>query len=631
MGSKWSQALGRQSDSDLEDECPSGIMRAFDQAERNVTLSSALKEPVICVRGLHFRYNPESESPIHALKGIDLCINQGDYLVIIGHNGSGKSTLAKHLNALLRPSEGQVWVKGLDTRDAANVLEIRSSVGMVFQVPDNQIVATIVEEDVAFGPENLGVAGSELVERVENALAVVGMREYRHRSSYGLSGGQKQRVAIAGVVAMKPEVLVLDEATSMLDPEGRREVLAAVRRLNDQGVTVVAITHFMSEATEGNRVVVMEEGKVVLEGSPRQVFSRVQDLRALQLDVPQTTDLAYSLHQREATFPPDLLLVREVADEVQRRVQTQMTKLPAHVISIPEGGSEAQETGRQPFIQIQDLHHTYLRGTPLEVAALHGVSLDVYKGESLGIIGRAGSGKSTVVQYFNGLMRPREPGKVRVDGQDLSDPRVDIRRIRQKIGLVFQYPEQQLFERLVGDDIAFGPKKLGMGRSERRERVRWAMEMVGLGFDEFKDRFTFSLSSGEMRKVALAGVLALQPEVLVLDESTTGLDPRSRAELLVRLLALHREQGLTLVLVSPSMEDVAELVDRVYVLDGGRVAMNGTTRQVFAQADRLRRHGLGVPQVTEVMYELAARGIASENVALTVAQGVEEIWKILNS
>jgi energy-coupling factor transport system ATP-binding protein len=218
-----------------------------------------------------------------------------------------------------------------------------------------------------------------------------------------------------------------------------------------------------------------------------------------------------------------------------------------------------------------------------------------------------------------------------VDGQDLTDPSVDVRRIRQKVGLAFQYPEQQLFERLVGDDIAFGPKKLGLARPERIERVRWAMEMVGLDFEAFKDRYTSSLSGGEMRKAALAGVLALQPEALILDESTSGLDPRSRKELLDRLLALHRQQGLTLVLVSASMEEVAGLVDRVYVMDEGRVVMSGTVREVFAQADRLRQVGLGVPQVTEVAYALIEQGIAVEDIPLTVAEGVETVWRILSS
>jgi energy-coupling factor transporter ATPase len=285
-------------------------------------LSTTLPEPIIKIEGLHFHYNPESEHPIHALKGIDLEVYPGDYLVIVGHNGSGKSTLAKNLNVLLRPTQGDVQVKGMNTRDPAHTLAIRSSVGMVFQIPDNQIVATIVEQDVAFGPENLGVPGDQLQERVEWALGVVDMLEYRNRPPHRLSAGQKQRVAIAGVMAMKPEVLVLDEATSMLDPEGRRAVLAAVRQLNQEGVTVIAITHFMHEATEGNRVLVMEAGKIVMEGTPRQVFSHVEELRDLQLDVPQTTELAYRLNQRDPSFPPDLLTVDDVADEVQRRANT---------------------------------------------------------------------------------------------------------------------------------------------------------------------------------------------------------------------------------------------------------------------------------------------------------------------
>jgi energy-coupling factor transport system ATP-binding protein len=257
--------------------------------------------------------------------------------------------------------------------------------------------------------------------------------------------------------------------------------------------------------------------------------------------------------------------------------------------------------------------------------------MEIFRGEAVGIIGRTGSGKSTTVQHFNGLIRPRQPGIVIVDGEDLSDPKVDIRRVRQKIGLVFQYPEQQLFERLVGDDIAFGPMKLGMERPDRRERVKWAMEMVGLDFEQFKDRFTFSLSGGEMRKAALAGVLALQPEMLILDESTSGVDPRGRRDLLGRLLTLHKEHGITLVFVSPNMEDLAELVERVYVMDEGRVVMSGTTREVFSQPDKLREHGLGVPQVTEVMHRLIARGLAVDTIAVTVNEGVEEAWKILNS
>jgi energy-coupling factor transport system ATP-binding protein len=285
----------------------------------------------------------------------------------------------------------------------------------------------------------------------------------------------------------------------------------------------------------------------------------------------------------------------------------------------------------QPLIQVNDLHHVYLRGTPLEVTALKGVTLEIFEGESIGIIGRTGAGKSTIVQHFNGLIRSRQPDKVIIEGQDMSDSSVKVKAIRQKVGLVFQHPEQQLFERLVGDDIAFGPKRLGMPREERRARVQWAMEMVGLDFDRFKNRFTFSLSGGEMRKVAIAGVLALQPKVLILDESTTGVDPRGRKDLLARILDLHHRHGVTLIFVSPNMEEVASMVDRIYVIEDGRTAMSGTTREIFNRPDELHQYGLGVPQVTTVAHQLRERSLPVPRTPLTVAEAEEDIWKILNS
>ncbi|MGQ9674937.1 MAG: energy-coupling factor transporter ATPase [Chloroflexota bacterium] len=285
----------------------------------------------------------------------------------------------------------------------------------------------------------------------------------------------------------------------------------------------------------------------------------------------------------------------------------------------------------EPIIEVNDLHHTYLRGTPLEVKALGGVTLQIRGGEAVGIIGRTGAGKSTTVQHFNGLIRPRERGKVIVLGNDMADPSVNIRAIRQKVGLVFQYPEAQLFERLVGDDVAFGPFKMGLPLDEVRERVRWAMDMVGLPFEKFKDRFTFSLSGGEMRKAAIAGVLALRPQVLILDESTSGVDPRGRKELLGYIHRWHKEEGLTIVFISTNMEDLASIVDRVYVLDDGRTVLEGRTGEVFSKPDLLRTYGLGVPQVTEVMGLLRQRGLPVDAECVRVEQAEEEIWKILSS
>jgi len=283
----------------------------------------------------------------------------------------------------------------------------------------------------------------------------------------------------------------------------------------------------------------------------------------------------------------------------------------------------------QPLIKVENLWHTYLRGTPLEVVALRGVDMEVYEGEAVGIIGHTGAGKSTLVQHLNGLMRPQR-GKVVIESDDLSDRKVDIRAIRRKVGLVSQYPERQLFKPIVADDIAFGPQQYGLPRDEVRRRVRWAMEMVGLAFEEFKDRYTFSLSGGEMRRAAIAGVLALQPKVLVLDESTTGLDPRGRNDLLKRIKDWHEREGLTIVFVSPSMEDIAQLVDRIYVMTEGRMVTSGTPREIFSHPQALIEQGLGVPQVTEVMHALRARGHEVAADVLTIAEAEEEIWRSLS-
>lgn len=276
-------------------------------------------DAMIKVSGLGHRYNPGTENETLALAGIDLDVRPGEFLVIIGHNGSGKSTLAKHFNALLLPEEGQVLVAGMDTARPENLWRVRQTAGMVFQNPDNQIVATVVEEDVAFGPENLGVPPAEIAARVDAALVAVGMEAYRHHAPHLLSGGQKQRVAIAGILAMKPACIILDEATAMLDPVGRAEVLSTVRRLNKQeGITVIHITHYMDEAVGADRVIVMEAGRIVLSGTPRQVFAQVERLKELGLDVPQATELAHQLRQCGFDIPPDVLTVEELVDHLCR-------------------------------------------------------------------------------------------------------------------------------------------------------------------------------------------------------------------------------------------------------------------------------------------------------------------------
>ena len=267
---------------------------------------------------LSFTYPAEEgQTSTVALEDLSLSIERGSFVVVLGHNGSGKSTLAKHMNAVLLPSGGTVYVEGMDTRDEALLLEIRRRVGMVFQNPDNQIVANVVEEDVAFAPENLGVPSEEIRRRVDDALAAVGMSEFTRHAPHLLSGGQKQRVAIAGVIAMAPECIVLDEATAMLDPAGRREVLSAIRTLNqERGITVVLITHHMDEAMDADRLIVMNDGKLVIDGAPAEVFTQVEALRAMGLAAPDTVELLYGLRQGGVDVPLDALTVDECADAI---------------------------------------------------------------------------------------------------------------------------------------------------------------------------------------------------------------------------------------------------------------------------------------------------------------------------
>ncbi|MBQ9119195.1 MAG: energy-coupling factor transporter ATPase [Lachnospiraceae bacterium] len=262
------------------------------------------------------------ESIDKALDEISLDIEKGDFVAILGHNGSGKSTLAKQINAILMPTEGTLYVNGMDTKEEDKLWDIRQSAGMVFQNPDNQIIATVVEEDVGFGPENLGVPTEEIWKRVEKSLRAVGMYEYRDHSPNKLSGGQKQRVAIAGIMAMKPQCIVLDEPTAMLDPDGRKEVIRTIRELNkEEKVTVLLITHYMEEVIHADKVIVMDDGKVVMQGTPREIFSRVEELKRYRMDVPQITELAYELKQKGMPLPDGILTIEEFTEAMKRLEQ----------------------------------------------------------------------------------------------------------------------------------------------------------------------------------------------------------------------------------------------------------------------------------------------------------------------
>lgn len=277
-------------------------------------------ENIIEISGLHFSYkSEENEYSAEVLKGIDLNIKKGEFVAVLGHNGSGKSTLAKHINAILLPTEGKVLVDGIDTSDESKLFELRQCAGMVFQNPDNQIVSSVVEEDVAFALENLGVPYDEMRKRVDDSLKAVNMYDYRLHSPSQLSGGQKQRIAIAGIIAMQPKCIILDEPTAMLDPQGRKEVMATIKKMNrEQGITIVLITHYMDEAAQCDRIVVMDKGRIVLDDVPRAVFSRVEKVKEIGLDVPQVTELAWELRKAGFDISQEIITEDECIDAIQK-------------------------------------------------------------------------------------------------------------------------------------------------------------------------------------------------------------------------------------------------------------------------------------------------------------------------
>ena len=557
-----------------------------------------------------------------AIEELDLNIEAGQFIAILGHNGSGKSTLAKHMNAILTPTEGSIWVDGKNTKQDENVWDVRQSAGMVFQNPDNQIIGTVVEEDVGFGPENLGVPTDEIWERVEQSLKAVGMLEYRHRSPNKLSGGQKQRVAIAGVVAMRPKCIVLDEPTAMLDPNGRKEVLRTIEELRKkENVTVILITHYMEEVLGADRVIVMDKGHIVMDGTTREIFSQVELLQQYRLDVPQVTLLAHALQKRGLPISDGILTVDELVEALETCEKSQV--MAESKEKADDSMAIEDDTTVKPILQLEHLHYIYSPKTAYEKVALNDINLSIYEGEFVGVIGHTGSGKSTMIQHLNGLLKATD-GAIYYRGENIYQEKYDMRELRNHVGLVFQYPEYQLFEADVLSDVCFGPKNQGLTPEECRERAIRALELVGLP-EKYYEVSPFDLSGGQKRRVAIAGVLAMQPKVLVLDEPTAGLDPKGRDEILDQIAYLQRERKITVILVSHSMEDIAKYVDRIIVMNRGCKMYDGKPKEVFSHYKELEKVGLAAPQITYIMHALSAKGIPVDVRATTIQEAATSI------
>lgn len=518
------------------------------------------------------------------LKGVDITIKKGEFIALLGRNGSGKTTFSKQLNAILRPSEGTVTVDEMGTRDADKLYEIRQRVGMVFQNPDNQMVAANVEEEVAFGPENLGMESDTIVARVKQALEQVRMWKRRKTAPNHLSGGQKQRIAIAGILAMHPDYIVLDEPTAMLDPKGRKEVMEALQRLNqEQEMTVILITHDMEEAALASRVILLADGQMRFDGRPEKFFGADALLAEMGMEAP----LSYRVQQAMGS-----------AANLQSGAGEKRDKCKIDALDTFEKDKD--------LLSLQHVSYIYSLGTAYEKVALDDVNLSLGKGEIVGLAGHTGSGKSTMIQLLNGLLKPTS-GTVIFEGKDIHAKGYSGNYLRSKVGMVFQYPEHQMICDTVWEDVAFGPGKQGLTGEACETRVEEALRFVDLP-EKYYQASPLQLSGGQKRRVAIAGVLAMHPEYIILDEPAAGLDAAGKREIFDRIRRMSREQGIGVLLVSHSMEDLAEYADRIIVLDDGKKILDDRPAQVFAKRETLADCGLDVPETVKLADKLRANG-----------------------
>ncbi len=550
------------------------------------------------------------------LKGVDLTIKKGEFIALLGRNGSGKTTFSKQLNAILRPSEGTVTVDEMGTRDAEKLYEIRQRVGMVFQNPDNQMVAANVEEEVAFGPENLGMESDTIVARVKQALEQVRMWKRRKTAPNHLSGGQKQRIAIAGILAMHPDYIVLDEPTAMLDPKGRKEVMEALQRLNqEQEMTVILITHDMEEAALASRVILLADGQMRFDGRPEKFFGADALLAEMGMEAP----LSYRVRKLidSDVFEKkigDARVEEATIDKREKVAEYDKTgrewEASSELVDKKKNKKAEAETDEknQDLLSLQHVSYIYSPGTAYEKVALDDVNLSLGKGEIVGLAGHTGSGKSTMIQLLNGLLKPTG-GTVTFEGKDIHAKGYSGNYLRSKVGMVFQYPEHQMICDTVWEDVAFGPSKQGLTGEACETRVEEALRFVDLP-EKYYQASPLQLSGGQKRRVAIAGVLAMHPEYIILDEPAAGLDAAGKREIFDRIRRMSREQGIGVLLVSHSMEDLAEYADRIIVLDDGKKILDDRPAEVFAERETLETCGLDVPEVVKFADRLRAEGYA---------------------
>ena len=548
---------------------------------------------VIEVKNLRYTYTGSEDL---VLKGIDFAVRKGEIVGIMGPTGAGKTTLCLALSALAPHSiggkvEGDVVIGGMKTTQH-EYGDVAKKIGIVFQDPETQLFGMEVHEDVALRLMNMGFPKNEIDQKVKSALHTVRLDHFEKRFPYTLSGGEKQRVAIAGALAADPEILILDEPTSELDPIGKREVFDAVNELSrSRETTIVVVDHNSDELVRiADRILVMKEGRVVSEGDVKDVLSRVGELG---VRIPDTVQLGNLLKQhgqwKEYDYPATVDAAYDTLSSILQKNRYRALAGATETTEIEKG---------KPIIEVKDLWHIYGKGSEEEAVALQELNLEIYEGDFVALIGQNGSGKTTLAKHFNGLLKPTK-GNVFVGGVDTR--KTSCTKLAEIVGYCFQNPDHQIFNTKVWDEVAFGPRNLFLRDKEIRERVSEALEQVGLrGYD---DRNPFFLGKGERRKIAVASVLAMYPKVLVVDEPSTGMDWRDSTSMM-ELVTKINQTGKTVIFITHDMNLVARSAKRVIVMAQGRVLLDGPTRWVFSQEKTLQKAYIRPPEITQLGHKL---------------------------
>ena len=556
---------------------------------------------------------PGTEVP--AVNHVSLQINKGELVLITGPSGAGKTTLCSMLNRIIPESyggeiQGKITIHDADISEYT-IGQMAFISGMLFQDPSGQLTCPTVEDEIAFGPENKGLPVNDINERIQKYIGYVNMQKFASRAPQALSGGQQQSVAYASVLAMEPEIYILDEPTSNLDPLGSDLVFNLVQKIaGADGRTAIIVEHKLEKIIDMvDRIIVMDKGSIVFDGRPVDVLTRYEELRVIGVAAPQIMEIANLLKEKGKTTLPATTSLGQAVDGL-RKVLPQ--KLPQAELDRIGSGFRDPVRYDKPIIEVRDLRFAY---NP-ETEVLHGINLDIYEGEFLSIVGQNGSGKTTIVKHFNGLLKPTS-GSVTVSG--IKTASATVAALSQRVGYCFQNPDSQIFSSVVKDELSYGPKNLGWPQ----EKIQQTLQEVGkiLRIDDLFDENPYNLSKGQRQQIAVASILAMQPDVLIVDEPTTGQDPRQSHEMMDMVQWLNRDLGKTVVVITHDMSIAAEYSDRIVVMHSGEVIAQGTPREVFSQEDLLNSSNLESPQITRL---LQRAGITSP-----VAVDINEAMQLL--